>query len=467
MQNHLIQQLQIEVQAATQQAGLNQRQQVSEWIKSNAFQRALENCLDRLVAPDEHLQIDHLELSIDAPTETAFRTQFLQALSKKIEYLKAQQQVNRNYKTVSTSSTTESAKIKSKPQKTQDLLLYFLQYGSYPWNIELDSKKEVRQTLKYLVWSENKGLIRALLAKAKQYPIIWKRLYYSIGYQGIILILKQQIGLNATFIDWLKAYDQKHFGSTTDTSTSITSTTHTTSKESSFSNIFFEDRATFWQYILVQINEGVAPSALQQQIENSVPSNLKKDFRQPLLPGFQDTNNQEQKKQIKAGIFIQNAGLVLLWMPLSRLFKKLGWIADNQFKNATTQQQAILLLDYLCYGTREVWEDELVLPKLLCGWDKNEPINTQLLISVKALTLADNLLQQFIEQWMPNRQFSIDWLRQHFLQRSGKLLQRTDDNWQLHIEHKTEDVLLNKLPVGYGYSVVRMRWMKGMLFVEW
>jgi hypothetical protein len=86
-----------------------------------------------------------------------------------------------------------------------------------------------------------------------------------------------------------------------------------------------------------------------------------------------------------------------------------------------------------------------------------------------ALTAAEQeeagaLLDAVIRHWEVLRNSSPDALRGTFLLRPGKVSLRGED-WLLQVESKTCDILLEQLP--WGISMIKLPWMKKMLWVEW
>ena len=50
------------------------------------------------------------------------------------------------------------------------------------------------------------------------------------------------------------------------------------------------------------------------------------------------------------------------------------------------------------------------------------------------------------------------------MQREG-VLQMTEGGWQLRVERKTHDVLIDKIP--WGMSAINTPWMEHVIYVEW
>jgi hypothetical protein len=165
-----------------------------------------------------------------------------------------------------------------------------------------------------------------------------------------------------------------------------------------------------------------------------------------------------------AGLYLPQAGLVLLHPFLPIYLGDVGLLAGEAFRDEAAQQLAIYLLHYLATGQTTAPEPELVLPKLLCGWPLNDPVEADLELPEAALAEGEHLLQTVIGYWEALKNTSPDGLREGFLQREGKLT-RTENGWKLLVERQSIDVLLGRLP--WGVSLVVLPWMDGLLTVEW
>lgn len=170
-------------------------------------------------------------------------------------------------------------------------------------------------------------------------------------------------------------------------------------------------------------------------------------------------------EELASGLFISQAGLVILYPFLSPYFQQVGLLDGNSFRNHFAQQTAIYLLHYLGTGEADAPEYELVLPKLLCGWALDQPLVRPLELTDAALAEGEKLLQAVINYWDILKSTSSDGLREGFLRRPGKLTQIAEGNWQLQIEQGSIDLLLPYLP--WGFNVVKLPWMETMLMVDW
>ena len=79
-------------------------------------------------------------------------------------------------------------------------------------------------------------------------------------------------------------------------------------------------------------------------------------------------------------------------------------------------------------------------------------------------TLGDTLLHGVTQNWSMLRNSSIDTLLETFLQREGRLINKTD-SWSLKVETKPYDMMLDTLP--WNISTIMLSWMEKVLYVEW
>jgi Contractile injection system tape measure protein len=150
---------------------------------------------------------------------------------------------------------------------------------------------------------------------------------------------------------------------------------------------------------------------------------------------------------------------------LTTLFKKLGLTnEEKQFVGEEERGRAIALLHYLASREADAPEQDLTLPKLLCGIPLDVPLDRFVQLAETELQEAEDLLETAIEMWGALGKASPDGLREGFLQRQGKLVRR-ERGWLLQVERNSLDILLGKLPWGLG--IVKLPWMPDMLMVEW
>jgi len=162
--------------------------------------------------------------------------------------------------------------------------------------------------------------------------------------------------------------------------------------------------------------------------------------------------------------FVENAGLVILHPFLKILFERSNLCENENWISEESQHRAILLSQYLISGKTEIFENELVLNKLLCGFPIEDVVNTKLVLSDFEKGICTNLLEAVLQHWGPLERSSVETLRETFLQRNGKLC-RTTTNQELWAEEKGVDILLDQLPWGIG--TIKTPWMTEFLICNW
>lgn len=167
-------------------------------------------------------------------------------------------------------------------------------------------------------------------------------------------------------------------------------------------------------------------------------------------------------------IFISNAGLVLVAPYLPALFERLGLLTEGEGGpraiGIEAQSRAVHLLQYLADGRMDAPGAELALNKLLGGIPIAQPIEPAIVATEDELAICNSLLEAVIGNWTMIRNTSPAGLRDTFLQREGRLL-HSDERWDLTVQRKTVDVLVDHLP--WSFSLVYQRWMAEPLHVSW
>ncbi len=162
------------------------------------------------------------------------------------------------------------------------------------------------------------------------------------------------------------------------------------------------------------------------------------------------------------GIYLNNAGLVLLHPFLPQLFTALNICEDQRI---VQPERGLQLLHFLCTGQTAAPEYDLVLAKVLLNLPLEQTVATFEPLSDDDQLEAMALLAAVIGHWQALRDTSPDSLRGTFLLRAGKLGRRSDGDWQLLVEQQGFDILLNQLPWGIG--MIKLPWMTNMLWVDW
>ena len=168
-------------------------------------------------------------------------------------------------------------------------------------------------------------------------------------------------------------------------------------------------------------------------------------------------------------IYIGNAGLVLAGAFLPHLFRTLDMLGQNeagatQLRDHDTASRAVHLLQYLVDGRCSAPEPLLVLNKIMCGMPVEAPVAREIEPTERERELCDSLLAAMIARWEIIQDSSVAALRETFLQRDGRLV-RKGEGWELRVERKTLDVLVDRVP--WTISLIFNAWMPYPLHVTW
>jgi hypothetical protein len=178
------------------------------------------------------------------------------------------------------------------------------------------------------------------------------------------------------------------------------------------------------------------------------------------------TNNDAIKERTAVidytdGLYIRNAGLIIVAPFLPALFAKLELLDSDTI---TDVDKAVCLVHYLAVGTEVFGEFELGLPKVVCGVEMKTVIDTGVVLEDFCKEEANNLLLSVVEHWSILKDTSVSGLQESFLQRDGKLI-FNDNGWNLQVEQRPYDMLLQNLP--WNISMIKLSWMPHLLRTEW
>lgn len=209
-----------------------------------------------------------------------------------------------------------------------------------------------------------------------------------------------------------------------------------------------------------QIPEDKVPSAKIFEVYNS------DSLIEPIMPKFLHVRHADAEEDIgidiREGIYLVNAGLIILHPFMPQLFAALGISNDTELLQP---HRALCLLHFLATGQTTAPEYELILPKILCNVPLEMTVESDIALTENEREEATALLQAVIRHWEVLRNTSPDGLRGTFLLRHGKVSLRDDGDWLLQVEAQSFDILLDQLP--WSISMVKLPWMEKILWVEW
>ncbi|MCH2046900.1 MAG: contractile injection system tape measure protein, partial [Saprospiraceae bacterium] len=113
----------------------------------------------------------------------------------------------------------------------------------------------------------------------------------------------------------------------------------------------------------------------------------------------------------------------------------------------------------------DIYENNLVLNKILCGISISDTVVTEWEITKVEKDLAKALLKSVVAHWSILKNTSIETLQETFLKREGKLKLAKKGHYELTVKQQSIDLLLDHLPWGIG--TVKTKWMDTYMTTHW
>ena len=161
---------------------------------------------------------------------------------------------------------------------------------------------------------------------------------------------------------------------------------------------------------------------------------------------------------------ISNAGLILFWPFLTRLFENLSLVINGAFVSPESMNRAVYILQYLGYYEIDFPEYKLILNKLMVGMQAQDHLVPFITLTDEEKEIAQSLFNGLINNWEKVKNSSPEGIQQTFIQREG-ILRFQKDKVSLVVEKKGVDILLDSIP--WNISLIKLFWMKRPIHVEW
>lgn len=454
----------------------------------------LENVFDEIGTEHKLIRKDLLDIDVGVIPSGNWEELFVAGAIRKIkEALSLESGISLKVNVSGKSSEVDTAKANSKidTQNVEDILFFFLKNGFLPWYViaGYDLEKEL------VVWINE----QPSSFKSSFYYFLESRdrkIFLRFIYQFDDEILNRIVSLVVDEELWKEI---KHYERGIKTSLRII-----TSDTSTRRRLFYypllqaalfrqSDPVKIYLFSLIDEIQAEKPAVARETILKEIAKRIVQDTTDKakfktgkagklssgidqllftdVLPPKKEVDKVIQAKKVETeieGIYIQNAGLVILHPFLPLFFGHIGLTDDkNNFKDETSHQKAVLLSQYLVTGGTNIPEETIVLNKIVCGYPLEEPIDKELQLSELEIDEANDLLSQVIQSWKMSGvpvNNKVEGLQESFLQRAGKLAQKEYD-WLLQVKQKPYDMVLSSLPWSIG--IIKNSWMKGMLWVEW
>lgn len=490
MQSHVIHTMKVSLRVPDMENAFPMQQRVKECL-GKEWDEQLTAILDKYSAADQFLQIPRLQIQLEPMPahqwEKHFKERFMEALDRALSQYSQEAPVQ----TAQTQEpATEEFQEEDRPwgpcsasEQYQDIWLFFMQHGMLPWWAQSETAEELEDKVIAAVrtqpefckeqWTRawlkghlsvqrwvqqcSPALQHAVLeALAGQSPagtiIRWEAtmllgfstgnstvnlrrlqcLYWDVIFR-LLLTEGEQAVQGAAIIPLLKKHWEKWINA---------------------------EMGTVEREILDEMisNETNETSRTNEQTNKTTETTEKKETTQTNKPSSPDLGIGEH-------LLIRDAGLVLLHPFLLHLFKHFEWLEEKDTRILPAYaHRAVHLLSFLVSGEEQMPEYNLVFPKLLCGLPLDMPLEKDVHLTAEEKQQAQELLEVVIKYWDALGTTSPDGLRSTFLQREGKLIFR-EDQWLLIVTSQTVDILLNRLPWGFGF--VKLPWMEQLLKVQW
>lgn len=438
-----------------------------------ALTPAIDRALERCAPSDGHVYVERLEIDAGTLTLERLERDLPESVARVLEQALREQLPQGGW---SPTSVYGNVRYMTRQHSVHEAFLYFLTTGTLPWSFRLPAGKSLEQVI-LSCWQEASKASVSLpstldeIRRLLDSPIVRERLIrqcslvfletflsrLSSEAAAIIAGVLEVLRDSEVSLAGLKDFEQRLW-------------------EGMFSNIATGRVPSptaligeAWRSLPVK---GTQQAGLGRVLEHHWPGATNKaptsgivdthPTPSHLLASQRTPLDRGEHPEAREGIYLDNAGLVLLHPFLPQLFSSLGIAVDDRL---IRPERALCLLHYLATGQTVAPEYALVLPKILCHVSLDWPVESDVELTTTEQEEAVALLESVIRHWEALRNTSPDGLRGTFLLRSGKVLMREDGDWALQVEANTADILLDQLP--WGISMIKLPWMRTMLWVEW
>ncbi|MDB5014955.1 MAG: hypothetical protein JWQ25_3157 [Daejeonella sp.] len=438
---------------------------------------------------DQYLLIDSLKVDLGTVSTSDFKNHFFELLEEKLII-----ELKNKFETVSDSKVFEEAlRNEPEPAKKPDPIIYstesqqntealviFLQSGNFPWWYKKTNGKTPAQILNDFTSNEQINFLLALITKARSLKgelvkQIVKRLYIQLhesAYETYLteltkLFSEASLASNVKTVIEQKVSFTKLFNiSVRDFYEQAVVFVLLNKDEPDFLKSFLVHLQRSFSVTTDELHERVKENPLQNlNVESLLNSNKDMNEDKANAPSLSSTNKSIKPVELDEGLYVSNAGLVILHPFLSTFFKGLNLLnEENQFTSVETQTKAAVLLYYLQCGLVEYKEWEMPLNKILCGMATEELIPDDIILSDYEKEESILLLQSVIEYWTALKGASIEALQTTFFVREGKVTFK-ENHWLVQVERTGVDILLDRLPWGIG--TIKLPWLKEIMYIEW
>lgn len=512
--SHIIDKMFVEVNTSNEKAAHQIKDDISTFLNAEVFPK-LEELFTRYDFNNQIFRFDRLDISFcvkdwNRPEEIEF--ELVKNLAQKIEEALPKDTTDfilEDYKIRDNEEPNKSIKqFVSKQQNSYNTFVFFLENGFLPWFgkqeyiEELTAQNQWQKSLKQTqflselkeLFQENKTAIERFILQSSDEQVISfvesleriqikdkaKLLNFIQGlafdHRNSYLKLLINIALNKTeyrieFVEFVQLQiHEKDIREITEQLVAdwnldfLSGVQHCFAAETN--SKYFQLSQDEIRQIVKEIEIVLTGTHLVIGLEEAVKTNLE---NKPTinLQEFVSTEREKEppffEKDINE-IVVRNAGLVLFHPFLNTFFSHFGWINKKGRIKDEFSIKAVQALHYCATGSESFFEGNLLLEKFLCNIPLATPLPIESILDEQVKIEAKAMLEQLIKHWPALKNTSPDGLREMFIHRDGKLIQK-EKGYKLIVERKVQDILLDRLQ--WGISIVKLPWKDDLLFVEW
>jgi len=425
--SHIIQQQNIEIQFDDLSYGIGIQNETADLFYEKLFPK-MEILFDELADDKHSIIIDRLEIDCGKLSANYWKDEFVEETLRHLR-----QQLIMANKKVRDDQNVNGNLLHEKIIPTFESLLFFLRKSYLPWNSRIRSIKEFEEIISQEIFPGE--VIKENLYKEKL-----KKLFRS-NWDAVNRFTNNfSESFSMKVLDWLSANKTAELERI-----SSFLTMHETTP----------DQKRFILSLLLKTFSSDHPDPEKEFYSLLNDEQGKLTGKENLIK----KNDAEHEH-----IYVLNAGLVILHPFLTELFTRIELLVDKKWKDVYSQHTAATVLEYLCTGKDEFSEFNLPLNKILCGIAVSEVLLLADELPGNIKSECEELLKEIIHHWSILKNTSVETLRETFLQRNGKLT-KIENGWQINVEKKGVDILLNSLPWGIG--TIKLPWTDEKFHVEW
>lgn len=466
---HVVDRLRFEVRCSSEQQAFEVRHNVAHAIQRLAIE-AIDDVCNAVAGEHEWLQIERIEIDLGELSAASLERDFSTLFRRRFEDELLKQRRER----------AAGVRALSKERARFALFAHLADHGALPWWGEGDEAD--LDALAQELALQAPDAMRAFLQDQRSNPRVWHRLAFQLGDVAALRVIALLDLLSAAHDSAMERLS--HALTKSDAPLNPSTDAFNAAIVQTRSALLYHapdvlsagpGSARASEAIDVAVRHGAAAYQRGEHISRLADSHgagvsdttptftsvgtLRPDGSEAVQPNGTLTAASEDRH------IVRHAGIVLLAPFFPRFFATCELLEESQWRSKAAQYEAVHLLACLCTGAGRHPEHDLTFHKLCCGLPIDQPVPRDVDLPAAHLAECEKLLASVIEHWKALKNTSIAGLRDTFLRRDGIITRTEDADWQLRIERKTLDVLIDQLP--WGYSIVAMPWNPYRIHVEW